>query len=71
MDPAAPSAPVIEEQEEWEDLSSNLEEEPLLTGWEQRTDFSGRTVYINSSRRITQFERPTSRQAEDDLGFAV
>ena len=33
---------------------------PLPAGWEETTDFSGRTVYVNHATRTAQFERPES-----------
>ena len=32
---------------------------PLLTGWEERTDFNGRVYYVNHVLRTTQWDRPT------------
>lgn len=40
--------------EEWESL-----EGPLPEGWEHRTDFSGRLVYVDHINRVVTLDRPT------------
>lgn len=51
-----------------------IRENELPEGWEQRTDFSGRIVYIDHNNQTTTFDRPTSTTVptvpeEGDFGF--
>ncbi|XP_054735742.1 E3 ubiquitin-protein ligase Nedd-4 isoform X2 [Anastrepha obliqua] len=37
---------------------SNVNHDPLPSGWEERQDANGRTYYVNHTARTTQWERP-------------
>ncbi|WAQ98408.1 NEDD4-like protein [Mya arenaria] len=37
-----------------------LPREPLPPGWEEKRDAAGRRFYVNHSKRVTQWERPTA-----------
>ena len=49
-----PDAPLFEEPL----FEEPLFDAPLPEGWEQSTDFSGRTLYVDHVNQIVQFERP-------------
>lgn len=46
-------------------LVANDGNDPLPEGWEERQDANGRTYYVNHNARTTQWERPTSLQANN------
>ncbi|XP_053634032.2 E3 ubiquitin-protein ligase Nedd-4 isoform X1 [Cherax quadricarinatus] len=47
-------------------LVPNDGQSPLPDGWEERQDANGRTYYVNHNARTTQWDRPTSSQANNE-----
>ncbi|CAL4162583.1 unnamed protein product, partial [Meganyctiphanes norvegica] len=45
------------------------ESDQLPGGWEERQDANGRTYYVNHNARATQWERPTSLQANNQSRY--
>ncbi|CAF1144130.1 unnamed protein product [Rotaria sp. Silwood1] len=43
------------------DIPETLTEPPLLPGWEERKDASGRTYYVDHNTRTTTWSRPTGQ----------
>ncbi|CAF3762631.1 unnamed protein product [Rotaria sp. Silwood1] len=43
------------------DIPETLTEQPLLPGWEERKDASGRTYYVDHNTRTTTWSRPTGQ----------
>lgn len=50
-----------------EDDSESHSSAPLPAGWEERQDANGRTYYVNHVARTTQWQRPVSDEAQDQL----
>ncbi|XP_045615393.1 E3 ubiquitin-protein ligase Nedd-4 isoform X2 [Procambarus clarkii] len=47
-------------------LVPNDGQSPMPEGWEERQDANGRTYYVNHNARTTQWDRPTSSQANNE-----